>query len=420
MNLKYLNTLNGLIVLVLLMINGWIYFNRNDGYAYQEVASYNQIYQHDEMCRITDFSTIGEDSVKLVVRSKRLFSNSSIDTSIFIKIDEGNRRYVIPPLNSMGKDSIVVGISRTSEQTYAINGRNNVSKVGLMYSNTPIGKTDLFPFNHWQQKFPLASPDDSIIANHLLLDSIKILENDNDLTRVEKIASYILTTLERHRGIPIDSMDKMSPIQQFQCARSGMSKVWCWNFSQIFSFLANRAGIVTRSVDLGGNIEGVVEPEPIHSFNEVFIEELNQWVFIDLSSKAIFVKSSSGKFLNTIQFYHAHLIKSNLTAVTLKQDSLLQVDYGGIKPFYDDVFRGDSYFLFYFKSQFSSDYHDLSSKLERYFTKAPTYAAYSDSNSGDNRKFYIKQFFFYTLVIYSLYVLVFTVLLNYSKRIRIE
>jgi hypothetical protein len=417
--MKYLNSFNGCIFLILLIINIWIYVNRNEGYAYQEISTYNQLYQYEEMTRISDFYLKGKDSLKLEIHSKELKTKKSNDNCYYdrtIKIDEGKKKYIIQSSDGEKNDSIVIGINLTSEQTYAQSGRKRDSNIALFYSNTAIGKYELYPLHHWKQYSQYTTSEEIIIVNQILLDSIKIHENDNSIIRIEKIASYVLKELDSYRGIPIDSMDIISPLEQFEFVKSKKSKVWCGNFSQIFSFLANNAGVLTRAVDVGGNIEGVVKPEPMHSFSEVFIKELNKWVFIDLTSKTLFVKSSSGELLNTIEFYHSHMLKNNLTIITFEQDSIIQIDYESIRPFYDHLFRQDSYFLFYFKTQFTSSFYDFSSKVKRYLTKSPTYAAYSNSKTSDNKKFYIKQFFIYTLLSFMLYSLMCAILVyNYKK-----
>ena len=344
-------------------------------------------------------------------------SSYSINWSQTIKLNEGEKKYIIQSSESREDDFIEIGINYATDQTYAQSGRLKDPDIELFHSNTPIGNYDLYSLNQWQQNSQYTTSEEINIAKKILSDSIKIHRNDNSIIKIQKIASYVLKNLDNHRGIPIDSMDIISPIEQLKFVEHKKSKVWCGNFSKIFSFLANNADVLTRAVDLGGNIEGVLKPKPKHSFNEVFIKELNKWVFIDLTSKTLFVKSSSGEFLNTIDFYNSHMLKSdNLTIVTFEQNSIKEIEYEKIRPFYEYYFSQNSYFMFYLKNQFTNSSYDFSSKIKRYLTKSPTFTSYSRSKTTDNKKFYLKQFLLLTLLIFSVYWLTCLLVIYYSKR----
>jgi hypothetical protein len=174
--------------------------------------------------------------------------------------------------------------------------------------------------------------------------------------------------------------------------------------------------LITRAVDLGSNYDGILKPSPRHSFNEVFIPELKKWVFVDLTSKTIFIKSPSGELLNTIDFYTMHMLKSNqLTTVTFENDSLKEIEYCEIEPFYSNYFSSNSHFIFYFKDQFLESTYSLNSKLMRYFFKKPTFTIFSTTIDNDNHKFYLKQFSFFALLMYSFIWIIRGLIAYYSQ-----
>ena len=407
MRIKTLTILNGSIFLALLLINCWIYINRNEGYAYQEISSYGQLYAYDEMKRISRIYFDGKDSLQLTIKDnedlstvEKNLSRPSWNTTI--KLKEGTNEYTIQNREGKKNENIEIRINYTSEETYKKNGRTKNNDIEIFSSNTPIGDSKLYSLFDWKQESQYITQEDYNDAKKLLIDSVKISEGDNTIEKIQKIAAYIIKKLDTCRGIPSDSMDFISPIKQIKFAELKKSKVWCGNFASIFSFLAGNANLITRAVDLGSNYDGILKPSPRHSFNEVFIPELKKWVFVDLTSKTIFMKSPSGELLNTIDFYTMHMLKSNqLTTVTFENDSLKEIEYCKIEPFYSNYFSANSHFIFYFKDQFLESTYSLNSKLMRYFFKKPTFTIFSNTINNDNHKFYLKQFSIFALLIYA-------------------
>jgi hypothetical protein len=153
-----------------------------------------------------------------------------------------------------------------------------------------------------------------------------------------------------------------------------------------------------------------------HSFNEVFSKELNKWVFVDLTSKAIFVTSASGEYLNTIDLYHSHLLNSDsLRILTVEHDTLKYASYNAVKPFYNDYFSRNTGFMFYLKDQFDKATYDLKNKITRYISKSPTFVSYSDCRVADNEKFYIKIAFLYGLFSFTVYWIFCAFLMRYLQ-----
>ncbi|OFY96095.1 MAG: hypothetical protein A3K10_01800 [Bacteroidetes bacterium RIFCSPLOWO2_12_FULL_31_6] len=317
MKQKYFKLINGILFITLLFINGWIYVNRNNGYAYQATANYNQLYQLNDL-------------------------------------------------------------------------------------------------SQWQQKSQYATPKELVATQQIISDSLQINKNESDSIKIKKIAAYLLKNLNDCRGIPIDSMNVISPLNQFNFAIAKKSKVWCGNFSTIFSYFANSAGVLTRAIDIGGSVNS--ETIAHHSFNEAFIKEINQWVLVDLTSNTLFLKSQTGGFLNTLDFYRAHLTNQQLHTISYKNDSIREIDYKETKPFYNDYFSPNTSFVFYLSTQFDKNLYDFSSKIKRYFSKSPTFFTYSETKPTDNKKFYLKQFYFCVLLLFLVYWIGYTAIIYYRKK----
>jgi|GEM_PF-4773845 len=206
-------------------------------------------------------------------------------------------------------------------------------------------------------------------------------------------------------------MDSLSPSKQFAFVKNKQSAIWCGNFSDIFSFYASCAGITTRLVCLEGKIGDVSKAG--HSFNEAYIKELKQWVFVDLTSNTVFVQSSSNQYLNSIDFYNLYkLAPKEITVTRVINDSIKQENFNSVKDFYDDYFQANDQFVYYNHKQFENTMYNFTSKIKRYIFKNPTFSIYTEAKENDNGKFWIKQIAFYVLLCFSIYWVVSIVILK--------
>ncbi len=266
----------------------------------------------------------------------------------------------------------------------------------------------------WQQKSQYATPSELVTTQQLLSDSVLTNKNEPDSIKVKKIAAYLLKNLNDCRGIPIDTMSLVSPLNQFNFAIAKKSNIWCGNFAAIFSYFANSAGVLTRAIDLSSSTDSVTIVH--HSFNEVFIKEINQWVLVDLTSNTLFVKSQQGNFLTALDFYQTHLTNQQLFTISYQNDSITVLDYQKTKPFYEEYFNPNTSFVFYLSTQFDKNLYDFSSKIKRYFSKSPTFFTYSETKPADNKKFYLKQFYAGVLLLFLVYWIISSAIIFYRKK----
>lgn len=424
MNYKRLHIFNGIIFLVLLIINVIIYKNRDNGYAYIEYLSYKQLYQPSEVQSITKTHFNGSDSLSLYFSQEQtnaLWKIQLPDSTSYtckgnpvIKLQEGIKDYQLKNTNS--KDtSIQIRLNYVSEASYKKKGRSRVSDVELMEVSIPIYDKKLYSLNHWVQTSEYTTDKEILIAKQILLDNMKVIPSENSVSKIQKIGSYIYRKIHPHLGTPNDSMDVLSPLQQFTQAQQGHSEIWCGSYTSIFSFFANTSGIATRSVWIDGEANGISTAG--HNFNECYIKELNQWIFVDLMSNTLSLQTKSGRYLNTLDFYNLHKVHSNdLIISSFRNDSIIKSEYNYSNSFYNNYFNPNINFVYYYASQFDKKLYNASEKIKRYISKQPTFATYSNSTSISNAKFYKKQIALLTLLAFSMYWVIISVILKSNQR----
>ena len=416
---KSLNRLHIITFMLLVAINCWIYIHRDNGFAYTSFANQNQLYQSDETPYIQGFYLHTNESLEIIVNpnstqnnwlvEKRSLINKKNEHHPIIKLQEGKHNYTL--FNN--SDSITLGFDYTKSQTYKQSNRTRESVVELCYSSIPINNNSIGTRSYWQQTSPYSNEQEINEVKKIVKDSLQIKTTDNNIQIIEKISAFILKHIGTDKGIPSDKMDSLSPFRQFNLAKTKQSKVWCGNFSDIFSFFAQCAGITTRLVCLEGKIGDISKSG--HSFNEAYIKELQKWVFVDLTSNSLFAKSSSNQYLNSIEFYNLYkLSPKEITITRFINDSIKQENFEVIKPFYDDYFQSNNQFVFYNNTQFKNNLYSFSSKLKRYAFKNSTYSIYTEAKDHENEKFYIKQFALGILLSFTLYWILSMVILKFK------
>ena len=420
MSSKLLNRFNILLFILLVGINGWIYLHRDDGYAYTSCLNQNQLYGMSENPHITGFNLRGNDSLEIMIAPCKAQNNwVSVHESSkenkqnyqpIIKLQNGKHRYIL----HHGSDSIILGFDFVSSETYNKSGRTRGSVIELCYSSIPTSNAHFKSINEWQQSSPYTTELEIMEAKKLLKDSLHIKQTDKDIDKIEKISSYILKYTNAARGIPSDSMDLISPTKQFELVKSQKDKVWCGNFVDLFSFYTHCAGITTRLVCLEGSIGDVSKAG--HSFNEAYIKELKQWVFVDLTSNSILAQSSNHQYLNSIELYHLYkLAPQEVTITRFLNDSIKKENFNSVKDFYDDYFQSNNQFVFYNRAQFENNTYNVLSKFKRYVSKKSTFSIYTEGKEITNEKFYWKQMALVSLICFSIYWLISSLFLKFKR-----
>lgn len=412
MGKRNLYLLHTLLLVLVLGCNCWIYFNRDNGYAYHQFASYQQLYELTTMPRVTNLIT-HQDSLEVVIepvagnsvwkinKKKKQWLSKSLHP--IIPLEAGKHEYTVTPENSGSPFTLMLGIHFTPERTYTQNKRKRASVTELYACNLPVGNYKTWYLNDWQRTSPYNQADEKLLVKQWIKQYAGLAQGDSTLRKTKKIVLALLKQVDAARGIPNDSMDFISPYKQFTRAIQGQSKLWCGNFTAIVSCFLEAAGIASREVCMEGNLHSVYTSG--HSLNEVFIPELNNWVMVDLTSQAVLV-SFKGKYLNLLDLYALHQQNADLTVSFYQKDSISTSSYDTVRPFYDAYFNIPPRFVYYFNNQYQPNTYHFLTKWRRYFFESPTFTTYSGTSEHSNKKFYYKQMAAGALLLLILYLLV--------------
>jgi hypothetical protein len=224
-----------------------------------------------------------------------------------------------------------------------------------------------------------------------LKDSIHILEGESSDQKILKIARFILKKTAGKEGIPADELSRLHPLKQLEYIESGKSRVWCGNFSAIFSYLATSAGIQVRLVSCGLSNGGV--STGIHVFCEAFLKEEESWAYVDLTSRNILVRYNE-KWLNAIDIQRLlryRVQDSSFLAWHYEKDSLFQVPFYKVEKLNDYYFHSNAVFTFYFGDYLAiQEPANIFSRAIKFFYTKPYYAFYSDNLPVSNPAFFLR------------------------------
>lgn len=390
----------GLLVTMLFAINLWIFFHRNEGYAFNEELSYDQLYQGASQTRVFELTLVSKDTLELELNDSPQSSQWRIlvpgggsytcSSKPRIKLEPGKNVYSLLNLTKPDHSPIELGINFTPSEIYAQSGRTKESVVELYSANVPVGEYPLHVISDWLQYTEKNSGMEVAEARKLLAEEAGFLQGEPDEIKVEKTAAFVLKHLDRICGIPTDTMDLLSPLKRFMYAKMGQSAVWCGDQSDILSFFLNAEGIPTRLVSMGTKV-GKID-KAAHVFCEVYLKETQQWGIVDLTSKAIFISNENKHIFNTIDLFNSHFsCKDNLKVRFWNGQTICDTNYQALKPFYDYYFNPGTQFRFYFNKQFTERSFSFFSKLYRYFLPSPTFATFGGTDETNNEKFFLKQ-----------------------------
>jgi hypothetical protein len=106
------------------------------------------------------------------------------------------------------------------------------------------------------------------------------------LEKARRLARVLMDELQDHRGTPSDKMTA-PPFEQYRRAMAGEDRVWCSNLADVFVHASNALGIPARTIKMirylsKGDAFDLLTAEG-HATTEIFAEDLNRWVWIDLT-----------------------------------------------------------------------------------------------------------------------------------------
>jgi len=373
-------------------------------YGYADILSYNQLYGAPDQLRITGIGRSGTDSLAIrfdgaSVREHNHFEvycdsvkiSDGESSSLMIRPSTALKTYFIK-INS--KDSLRINIEFPRDSASGKPSDPGKYIPEITTSSVVVGAGDLHSPMDWSADAPLSDRDSQgkEIA-HYLHDSMKIREDDNSEERVLKISKYIFSLTGDKYGTPTDSMARLQPMEQLNCVRAGLSRLYCGNYSSIFAFFSNKAGVPARYIESGTLTDGIVNGP--HVVNEVYLKEYKEWAYVDLTDGIVFVKKKD-RFLNAVDIQR--LLRydtgdSTMVAGQYRKDSLVRVPFAAASFFTKDAFNGSNTITFYY-----GNYQRLVSarnpieKIRNFFYPRAYYALYSDNMHLINSQFCLRLY----------------------------
>ena len=149
-----------------------------------------------------------------------------------------------------------------------------------------INFTPAYSIENWIYKKPTS--DERKYAETKWGNLIKYA--DSDYEKAKLLGKTLLNDLKPHVGVPSDSM-KIPPFEQYERMISGKDKGFCTNFAHILIYACNSLGIPARRIHLekvhSRSDKCSIRMGGMHSTIEIFDEQLDQWVWIDINSNAL-------------------------------------------------------------------------------------------------------------------------------------
>lgn len=217
-------------------------------------------------------------------------------------------------------------------------------------------------------------------VQQVLSDSIGINDQDSTVSRIIKIAEFILARTRNKGKVPAPFMTHLHPLQQLREVQLGRSGLWCGNYTAMFSSLATAAGIPVRTVGTGGYKGGVGMGG--HMLCEAYLREKHCWVYVDLLANALLVMNN-GRYLNAIDIQRLlplQLPDSAIVAYSYQNNAVVRVPFNQVREVADHYFTRNALFTFYYDRYFKMyPVAGWGKRIRNFFSTAPYYALYSDN-----------------------------------------
>lgn len=403
-----------LFLLIVFFVNLFFRKGASKPDSYAALLSYNQLYWDKDKIHIKSIHT-ADDSIEVSLEGKilnqpknifRIFSGNTLiaelqtpEKRIKFKPRPGNIDKISITANGSG-DSVSMSVDYTPDSLYRKQGFSK----GVVYEiipNTPDDPARLYTVRDWALDYwGDDTANTAAETRRMLKDSIRIGANESSTEKILKIARFILQRTAGREGTPTDELSALHPLHQLRCVQDGKSKIWCGNFSSIFSFLASSAGLPVRLVSCG--LDNGQYTNGVHVFCEVYLKEEQSWVYVDLTAKNILV-SYNKKWLNAIDIQRLlkyNIQDSNWVAWHYEKDSIYETPYFRVADLSRYYFHPGNTFMFYYGDFLKKmTPKNLWSRMIKFFYARPYYALYSDDFRLPNYDFYLRIFTNYLLAL---------------------
>ncbi len=377
------------ILLVVLLVNGYIFYNRSD-YSYTNQISLAQLYPNYNSPGL--FSNLAGDMLYLQapVKPGWKYIVDSGDAAIitakpYIQLREGAHQYTI--FDEQQKFSSRILLEKNNSQ----NTKDAAHVVGIYHIKQSSIDTSAF--------VALPTPNEGVVTEaerielqKIVSDSMGIKPGETTRRKIELIGSYLYKKIYSYRGNPADSMHTIPAYRQFKAACSG-AKIYCTQFSAIFNMFCSVAGVRSRYIELRGQPYGFSPAE--HSVNEYYDNALQQWLAVDMMFNAVgFYRGNLA--LNLAELKNVPTADSTVYALQVRNDSLVKTYLHQMPVEFHDNLGVDKDIILYHPARHKTS---LWHRLIHYLVPNKTFEIYSDVKVYSNMTFAYKQLAFFCLMI---------------------
>ena len=133
-------------------------------------------------------------------------------------------------------------------------------------------------------------------------------------SRARVVARAVIDDFEPQRGTPSDAMNRLHPFRQHERILAKIDYGWCANISEVLCHALNSLHIPARLLRMRNTYHQAESDEPGHNFEvllagghtivEIFDRTLQQWIWIDPSSRQLGASDAGGHYLNLAEIHH--------------------------------------------------------------------------------------------------------------------
>jgi len=133
-------------------------------------------------------------------------------------------------------------------------------------------------------------------------------------SRARVVTRAVIDDFEPQRGTPSDAMNGLHPFRQHERILAKIDHGWCANISEVLCHGLNSLDIPARLLRMRNTFHNAESDEPGHNFEvllagghtivEIFDRTLQQWIWIDSSSRQLGARDAGGHYLNLAEIHH--------------------------------------------------------------------------------------------------------------------
>ena len=234
-------------------------------------------------------------------------------------LEKFEHKYTLRPLPEGTGPDLDFTVTAIAADFYRQRGMHFPDDLFLVNTDIPAGTFKRHPVSYWVDDYRYVGAVNLAAADRLVREEMAVRDTDSTLERMDKVMRHLRTKFVNAGGVPKDAFRWIDPWNMYLEMAGGSGKGWCTQNAQVFTFLANRAGIPTRFV-FAANTEGNTIVYNGHSWAECWVKEQGRWAHVDPSHTLIAIQDKKGQVLNTAELMHLneHESYDGLTARFMK------------------------------------------------------------------------------------------------------